>query len=566
MNETEEFVVTFLPSGQRIACTVGDNLLEAARRHGVRIAADCGGRGRCRSCSVRIEGAVTEAVAAIPGGFTAEEAAAGWHRACQVRLAGPCTVHVPARTSASAVSLGQDDGPALVPIQVPVLVPCERKGYWSRGAELVGPVAGEDALGLAVDLGTTNIAAALVDMSSGRVVATGAIANPQSVYGADVVSRLTQAVRNPSLGREMQRAAVEAIANLAGRLADDNVQSIAEVAVVGNSVMQHLLLGFPLETLATSPYRPHTLADSNLLCSDLGFQFAPGAWLHFGPDIASFIGSDHVAALLEIMVDPPPGRWLLIDIGTNTEISLYDGVQLRSASCASGPAFEGGVLSCGIRAVPGAVTGVHIEDEKVSLQTIDQAEPLGICGSGVISLLSELLRCGAINARGRLALAYPGVREREQHREFVLTRQSTADQNPTDRIKIGALPLVFTQEDVRAVQLAKAAIRTGLDLLLAETGIAEDAVDRFVIAGAFGKFLDVRAALAIGLFPPVPGSRIVQVGNAAGAGVRRILVCANARAKARALAHESHYLELATHPGFHHTFARRAGFYQEEFQ
>ena len=550
MNEREEFVVTFLPSGKQIACTVGEELIESARRRGIRIAADCGGRGRCRSCTVRIEGAVTETVAPASSGFTAEEVAAGWHRACQVRLAGPCTVYVPARTSASAVSLGQDDGPAVVPIEMPVLIPSERKGYWSRGYALVGPVAGGNALGLAVDLGTTNIAAALVDMSSGQVVATGAIANPQSVYGADVVSRLTQAVRDSSLAREMQRAAVRAIAELAGQLAGGALESIAEVAVVGNSVMQHLLLGLPLATLAVAPYRPHTLADSNLLCSDLGFQFAPGAWLYFGPNIASFIGSDHVAALLEIMVDPPPGRWLLMDIGTNTEISLYDGARLRSASCASGPAFEGGVLSCGIRAVPGAVTSVHIENEKVNLQTIGQVEPLGICGSGVISLVSELLRCGAINARGRLSAAHPCVRERERHREFVLT-----DQN-----KSGALPLVFTQDDIRAVQLAKAAIRTGLDLLLAETGVGEDAVERFVIAGAFGKYLDVHAALAIGLLPPVSSSRIVQVGNAAGAGVRRILVCANARAKARALARESQYLELATHPGFHHTFARRAAF------
>jgi uncharacterized 2Fe-2S/4Fe-4S cluster protein (DUF4445 family) len=347
----------------------------------------------------------------------------------------------------------------------------------------------------------------------------------------------------------MQRAAVQAIADLAGQLAGGAPESIAEVAVVGNSVMQHLLLGLPLETLAAAPYRPHLLSDFDLLSSDLGFEFAPGAWLHFGPNIAGFIGSDHVAALLEIMVYPPPGRWLLIDIGTNTEISLYDGARLRSASCASGPAFEGGVLSCGIRAVRGAVTSVHIENEKLTLQTIGQAEPLGICGSGVISLLSELLRCGAINARGRLAAAHPYVRERERHREFVLREQSES-----------ALPLVFTQDDIRAVQLAKAAIRTGLDLLLAEIGIGEDAIDRFIIAGAFGKYLDVRAALAIGLLPPVSSSRIVQVGNAAGAGVRRLLVCANARAKARALARESQYLELATHPGFHHAFARRAAF------
>ena len=486
----------------------------------------------------------------LPVTLAIEEIAAGWRRSCQVRLVGPCTIHVPAHTIASVVPLGQDDGPAVVPIQSPVLAPSQQDGFWSRGEHLVGPITGERAFGLAVDLGTTNIAAALIDMTSGRVVACGAIENPQSILGADVISRLTLAVRSPAAARDLQRTALQAIAELASQLTGGSVESIAEAAVVGNSVMQHLLLGLPLDSLASAPYRPHILHDTDVLCSNLGLKLAPGAWLYFGPNIAAFVGSDHVAALLETMTDPPPGRWVLMDIGTNTEISIFDSGELRSTSCASGPAFEGGMLSCGMRAGPGAVTSVHIEDGKLSLETVGQTEAAGICGSGVVSLLSELLRSGAINARGRLSETFPGVREQAHKREFLLANQR----------ENGALPVVFTQEDIRAVQLAKGAIRTGLELLLAETGVADGAVDRLIIAGAFGKFLDVNAALAIGLLPPAFTGRIAQVGNAAGAGVRRLLVCTSAREKARSLARQTQYLELATQPGFHRTFAHRAAF------
>ena len=239
-----------------------------------------------------------------------------------------------------------------------------------------------------------------------------------------------------------------------------------------------------------------------------------------------------------------------MDIGTNTEISVFDGGELRSTSCASGPAFEGGMLSCGMRAGPGAVTRVHIENGKLNLEIAGQTEAVGICGSGVVSLLSELLRSGAINARGRLSATFPGVREEAHTREILLA----------DHTENGALPVVFTQEDIRAVQLAKAAIRTGLELLLAESGVGEGAVDQLILAGAFGKFLNVNEALAIGLFPASLAGRIVQVGNAAGAGVRRLLVCRRAREKARLLARQSRTLELATQPGFQRTFARRATF------
>jgi uncharacterized 2Fe-2S/4Fe-4S cluster protein (DUF4445 family) len=543
----QTFSIDFMPMGKRAVCTGDEVLIEVARRQGVRIASACGGRGRCRSCAVRMEGAVPAATAADREQFSADELAAGWRRACQVHPVGACTVHVPAKTAAGAVSLGQDAGVAMVPIRAPILQRVDNDGIFRRGDHVVGPLARGQALGLAVDLGTTNLAAALIDLQSGRVVATAAKENPQAVFGADVISRLMQALRGEAVAHELQSAAAGAIAELAAGLTSGSPQSVAEVAVVGNSVMQHLLLGLPVDSLARAPYQPHTYEAVDVRAASLGLDFAPGAWLHFGPNVAGFVGSDHVAALLETLADPPPGCWALLDIGTNTEISLFKDGQLTCVSCASGPAFEGGLLSCGMRAAPGAIEKVRMDGERLRLDTIDNADPAGICGSGVLSLVSELRRAGAVNARGRLASGHPRVRERGHKLEFVL-----ADEKET-----GALAVVFTQDDLRAVQLAKAAIRAGLDLLLANSGVREDNLDRIIVAGAFGKYIDIDEAVNIGLLPPVPRERIVQVGNAAGAGVRRILACAGARAQAHALARQARYLELASRPEFQETFIRR---------
>jgi uncharacterized 2Fe-2S/4Fe-4S cluster protein (DUF4445 family) len=322
---------------------------------------------------------------------------------------------------------------------------------------------------------------------------------------------------------------------------------VAEVAVVGNSVMQHLLLGLPLDTLARAPYLPQTLDAVIVLAAGLGLALAPGARLYFGPDIAGFVGSDHVAALLETMIAPPPGNWALIDIGTNTEISLCIGGRISSASCASGPALEGGTLTCGMTAASGAVQRIQIDETELRLDVIGDTEPVGICGSGSLSLLSELRRTGAVNARGRLSAAHPLVRTHDHTLEFVLASER----------QTGALPLVFTQADVRAVQLAKGAIRTGLDLLLSKAGIDATGLDRLIVAGAFGKYIDIDEALSVGLLPPVPRERIVQVGNAAACGVRRMLVCADARDRAEQIARQAQYVELASQPLFQKTFMRR---------
>jgi uncharacterized 2Fe-2S/4Fe-4S cluster protein (DUF4445 family) len=309
--------------------------------------------------------------------------------------------------------------------------------------------------------------------------------------------------------------------------------------------MQHLLLGLPLGGLVRAPFQPAGVEPSDLAAAELGLPFAASSRLYVGPNIGGFIGSDHVAALLEALVDPPAGIWALLDIGTNTEISLFHDGRLTSTSCASGPAFEGGALSCGMRAAPGAVERVR----DGAIVTIDGADPIGICGSGVLSLVAELKRTGTADARGRLQPGRPGIRERAGRREFVVA----------DEAATGGLPVVFTQDDLRAVQLAKAAIRAGLTLLLAEAGLAAGDLDRILVAGAFGRFIDIADAVDIGLLPRLPADRFVQVGNVAAAGVRRLVACRAARRRADRLASEARCLDLASRPDFQKTFINAIG-------
>jgi len=225
----------------------------------------------------------------------------------------------------------------------------------------------------------------------------------------------------------------------------------------------------------------------------------------------------------------------MLDIGTNTEIALCANGKITSVSCASGPAFEGGKLMCGMRAAPGAVDRVVIHDSS-EISTIGALPPIGICGSGVLSLVASLKKAGIVNTRGRMKLGHRLIRERGSSREFVIRDDGAPN----------ALPVVFTQDDVRAVQLAKAAIRTGLDLLLRDARLDALDLDRVFIAGAFGRFIDIEDAFCIGLLPELPRERVIQVGNAAGAGVCRLVACTHARREVDLLAKRIRYLELPT--------------------
>ena len=542
--------ISFQPSGAIVEAEAGVLLLDVARRAGVRVESACAGRGICKSCIVRLESEAHTLPApsrADEDRFSVDEIAAGWRRACQTRVDAPLTIHVPAKSYAANIALGQEGGDATVPIADPIARPSQGDRGWLIGeGAAAGPFAGAP-LALAVDLGTTNIAAALIDMTTGAVLKTCASTNPQTAFGADVISRLGAANSSPDNATALKDAAMDAILRLAQRMTGGATETIALVSLAGNTAMQHLAMGWPIESLLSAPYAPAVTDAFEGLAADLGLPFAQGAQLYVAPSIAGFVGGDHVTSLYETSLTTTAQCWVMLDIGTNTEIGLYKDGQLTSVSCASGPAFEGGRLSCGMRAAPGAVEAVSIANNNVSLKVIRDKEPVGICGSGVVSVMAALVGAGLVNGRGRLQAGAP-IEVKGKQRELVLWR------DPARK----ALPVLFTQDDVRNVQLAKAAIRAGLDCLLNHTGLDETDLDKVIIAGAFGRYINIEEAVAIGLFPDLPRNRISQVGNAAAAGVRRLSVCSKARAEATALARSVSYLELASHPAFQRAFIARS--------
>jgi uncharacterized 2Fe-2S/4Fe-4S cluster protein (DUF4445 family) len=243
----------------------------------------------------------------------------------------------------------------------------------------------------------------------------------------------------------------------------------------------------------------------------------------------------------------PSGLVIALDIGTNTEVSLIDGESISSVSCASGPAFEGYHIKQGMRAARGAIEKVRIEDDTVQIQTIDDAAPAGICGSGVLDAMAQLYLAGVVDGSGRMLDGHPRVRTGEDYREFVLVKEGESG---------APMTVVLTQHDIRELQLAKAAIRTGIQVLLDASGREEQELEQVIIAGAFGSYIDVASAVAIGMMPGLPLERFRQVGNAAGMGARMALISSTQRMKAQALASRVKYVELGSAPQFSETFLK----------
>jgi uncharacterized 2Fe-2S/4Fe-4S cluster protein (DUF4445 family) len=241
------------------------------------------------------------------------------------------------------------------------------------------------------------------------------------------------------------------------------------------------------------------------------------------------------------------GGVIALDIGTNTEVSLVKGGKMTTVSCASGPAFEGGHIKYGMRAAAGAIERVRIEDEKVLFQTIDGAPPIGICGSGILDAMSQLYLAAIIDESGRMHDGHPRIRSDDNQREFVLVEQNTTSKQQA---------IAITQSDIRELQLAKAAIRTGIQTLLEANNCSEDHIAQIIVAGAFGTYIDIASAINIGMLPLVPPDKVLQVGNAAGMGAKLALISLRKRDEAQSLTHKIHYLELASAPNFNKTFVQ----------
>ena len=586
------FTLHFPELERDITSYAGETIYHSARRNGVRIIGACGGRGTCGTCRVQIvAGEIDDAgETRLPA-----EKKSRWVRACQVTPKSDCTMEIAARSLAPVVRAEFDAGEAveILPLDAAVasrdisvpqatladnlsdldrviralaipppavdlaaarqLPAALRGGDWSlrayiRDDELIGfsPV-GRATLGLAVDLGTTNVAGFLVDLTSGVRLASLGIENPQVAWGADVISRMNHAIQGPQSAAELRQAASTAINALAHDLCFSigaSTADIADIAICGNTAMHHLLLGLPVRQLGRAPFVAAVRDAMDVKARDLDLTACPGAYVHMAPNIGGFVGGDHVAALIATQELWQGGTTTLVmDIGTNTEISLIHRGDIMSASCPSGPALEGGHISCGMRAAEGAIERVTVADGRFKIAVIGNRQPVGLCGSGVIDAMAALRQTGILDDGGRITGAHPDVAEMDGKRVAVL-----------------APGVTFTQHDVRAVQLAKAAIRTGVELLLRDRGLAEDDIARVVIAGAFGAYIDVASAIAIGLLPALPLDRFSQVGNAAGVGVRRLLASRETRAQARMLALQCRYVELSTRGDFQKSFLHNIGF------
>ena len=488
--------VTVLMDGREtvIPAQTGETILEALARAGIAVSAPCGGLGRCRKCAVRATGELACEDGARLDGQTV--------LACRTRLTGDARVRV-SESKAEILKTGV-----------------------SAGEE----TDGETGLGVSVDVGTTTLAAYLVERSTGRVLASDARLNPQRPHGADVISRLSFAIDSEENAALLQREILAAIDEMTRSMLERAGRAGEEIrcrALVGNTVMMHLLGGYPARPLAFAPFTP---AYTALHEKELG-----GVRTILGGCISGYVGADTLAAALACGLDERDENAMLIDIGTNGEIMLKKDGRCFACSCAAGPAFEGAHIVCGTGAVAGAIDHARVENGEIVYTTIGGGEATGICGSGLIDLTAALLERGDITPMGRM----------------------TGDVRLSERVYLA-------RSDIREVQLAKAAIASGIRILAEQAGAALADIEKVYLAGGFGNFIGLDSACRIGLFPAALRAKIVPVGNAAGSGSVRLLVSEQARRRAEALRQATRCVELAATPDFNDVYTDELLFEDED--
>ena len=547
-NPKQKIRITF--NGQPFLAERGQTDLEALIHNGLLLRSDCGGKGRCGKCQIKVHDPDPVSLSPPSEGeikiLGQKGLAAGYRLACCATLLSDISLEIPARARLSASVL--EKAPPLLLKKHTISRP--------RGDGL------ENNYSLAVDLGTTTIATYLCDPAAGKVIASIAMRNPQAIFGDDVMSRISVISSDSNLLERLQRMAVKTIEWGAQALIDSMGIAPAHIKtmmVVGNSTMIHIFVGQSPSSIGVYPYEPQFVVEKRFLAESIGLRFNPKAEVRTLPLITGFIGADTVSAAIAAELENTPVGTMLVDVGTNGEIMFLGKTGLVATSCATGPAFEGATIQHGMQAVPGAINTVKIDQKKrkVSYSLIQKKpgntqKPLGICGTGVISAVAELLRAGIISKDGSFnhATKYPNLQLDENDiAQFILVPpEKTAD----------GRAIVLTQKDVRAIQLAKGAIRTGIELLCIETHIALPG--KILLAGAFGSYINPQDALTIGMLPDLPPKDIEGVGNAAGAGAILTLFEERFAKKATELSRSTRVLDLSTHPDFQDTFINALAF------
>lgn len=586
--------VNFEPIGRRITTPRATTLLSAAQKAGIGLIAVCNGRGTCHQCLIHVVKGIADPPTEVEKQvFTNQMLADGMRLACQAVPLSDVTIEIPPESISTTQRLQVEGWQSIIPINPAVKVVVVNLESSSRDEQrsdltrlkddlkafhpditiptplmnrlssvlpetggqvkitlhengtITGILGGDQQpFGLAFDIGTTKLAAYLVNLENGETVAKLGVTNPQISYGEDVISRIAYANLGNSEKNQLQVVLIDALNRLVERLcqiAGIHNEQIVDAVVVGNTAMHHFFAKLPTRQLGEAPYVAAVSESLLLQAHSLGLIISPGALIYLPPNIAGFVGADHIAADLASGIAGEIGNTLLVDVGTNTEISLKTRDGLMCCSCASGPAFEGAHIEAGMRAAPGAIERVFFNDGEWFYSTIDGQPPVGICGSGILDVVAEMHQAGIIDERGVIQTGDGRVVINRNGKAFLLVPEDTEK---------GVAAIQVTRKDINEIQLAKAAIRAGIEILLKEAGIPADGIQRFIVAGAFGSYLHLPSAIAIGMFPNIPIERFSQVGNAAGAGARMMLDSKDARQSAERLYREIKYIELTTRKDF----------------
>jgi uncharacterized 2Fe-2S/4Fe-4S cluster protein (DUF4445 family) len=600
--------VNLLFNDRPVRVPYGVTLFDAASWNGIAIDSTCGGHGTCKKCRIRFAAGAPAPSSLDVRAYTADELRQGWRLACRTPAVADTSVEVPplvTRPKAATVGVGRQVilRPAVQKRYLELAEPSladqasdlervlarlddlepraeltvlRNLGRTLREADykvtavivddvLIAVEAGDTTrrrFGIAFDLGTTTVVATLLDLSTGTPVAVESMLNKQQPFGADVITRISATMIDPGTLGTLRRLAQETLSELASAVcASGGVQphEVYEVALAGNATMTHLVLGIDPEPLGMAPFIMSTRLFPEVLAGDLGLALNERARAVVFPAFGAYVGGDITAGLLASGMDRDARVRLFIDIGTNCEIVLGSREWLLATAAPAGPAFEGAAIRCGMRAADGAIEVVTMTPETLELKVIGDAEPGGLCGSGLVDAVTGLVRVGLLDSSGRFvtqeeaAAKAPGLADRltrvGEERVFVLHRRGTPGSS-----------VYLSQRDVRELQFAKAAIATGWRILLEEAGLTEAGVKQVLLAGSFGSYLSPASAIRIGLVPRVPVQRVVSAGNVAGEGAKMALLSLRERAGGLALLEEVRYVELSDRADFNDRFVGQLAF------
>jgi len=590
----EQYKIDFEPVGKRVLLTSDKTIMDGTLLSNLDLVTSCNGLGACGSCKIqRIAGDLTPITAAERNRLSDQEIKEGFRLACQAKPLSDLRIYIPTSSLIHGQQL-QIDGVQNSFVFDPVVKTCDifiskfgphdtlsdweriqkeclakgikleeiafstlqnmsqtlRDNHWEvrvvyKKNKVIQLLPTKSPIyGIALDIGSTKIAAYWVDMQNGSILYQAGFMNPQISLGEDVVNRIAYANQSQNHQDQLQNKLIQSINDHTQEICKKlriEKEQIVDMVVVGNSVIHHLFCGISVRSLGEAPYTPVFKEPIEVKATDLKLDISPGAEIYLPPLIAGYVGADHTAALIATRFRNMSETTCLIDVGTNTEISLIHNQKIYSCSCASGPAFEGAHIHDGMRAAPGAIDQVKIINNEIQFSTIMQKEPVGICGSGILSAIAEMSRNKIIDHRGVFQKDHVLTVTENGQKYIVLA----------ERVQEGIKHSIrVNRHDVNEIQLAKGAIRTGIEILCIEAGIMPDLISKFLVAGAFGNHLDLQSAVEIGMFPNLPLDRFSQIGNAAGVGSREMLMDQTQRQESQNVVSKINYIELTSQACF----------------